>query len=75
MIIDIDKFLSKVYKNLGCWEWTGKINRAGYGVFDKRLAHEVSWEIYYGEKVETICHHCDSLSCVNPHHLYIPKEL
>lgn len=62
----------------GCWEWNGKRNDNGYGIFDaKRLgyvlarAHRVMYEHVTGETIGDLQlrHKCDNPPCVNPDHL------
>lgn len=60
-----------------CWNWTGHINRAGYGHFwdgDKDIrAHRWAWARKHGpipEGLETD-HLCRNPRCVNPDHLEI----
>lgn len=64
--------------NTGCWLWTGKVDKAGYGtvVHDWKTmrAHRVSWWLEHGTIPPPslfVCHKCDVPSCVNPAHLFL----
>src|SRR5688500_10485353 len=61
-----------------CWEWNGKRNDHGYGIFNsKRLgledarAHRVMYEHFVGATPSGLMlrHSCDNPPCVNPEHL------
>lgn len=59
----------------GCWEWTGKRNRWGYGRIKiagrNRPAHTILWELFNGPFPAGLepDHLCRNPSCVNPDHL------
>ena len=71
-----ERLLSKsVAVESGCREYTGFINKDGYGVikvngFNQR-AHRASYEAFKGPIGEgmVIMHSCDNRSCIEPEHL------
>lgn len=64
-------------KGEGCWEFTGYIDRYGYGVMKvngrKTKAHRVAYELAIGPIPDglTIDHLCRNRSCVNTDHLEV----
>lgn len=67
-----------IKKENGCWEWTGKLDKRGYGrlVDDngwRDMAHRWSYKHFIGEipKGLVIHHKCHNPKCVNPEHLEI----
>lgn len=80
-----DRFLFYVKKGATedeCWQWLGKKNPQGYGLFGFRgkriFAHRYSYIAENGEieKGLYVCHKCDNPECSNPLHLFLgtPKE-
>jgi len=61
----------------GCWEWTGYLDRDGYGVLNDshrpKHAHRVSYQLFVGPIPlhMTIDHLCRNRPCVNPAHLEV----
>lgn len=57
-----------------CWEWQGRLNAGGYGVFGhcrgERLAHRLAWIAEHGPIPDGlfILHECDNPRCCNPRH-------
>lgn len=63
-----ERFLAKVHKTKGCWQWTGHLTLGGYGRFriGKKLhsPHRVSFEMFNGAIPEglTVDHECHNQS-------------
>lgn len=57
----------------GCWLWTGKIDKQGYGRtgLHTKLAHRVLYVEAFGEHAHglELDHKCRVRCCCNPHHL------
>lgn len=66
-------FKSKYIVNpmTGCWDWNGAVQSQGYGNYQSKLAHRVSYEIHAGKIPQglTLDHLCRNRLCVNPKHL------
>lgn len=72
----LDRLADKFTVGDGCWEWTGTLNRDGYGSFQlghgvAARAHRVLYEQLVGPIPEGlhIDHLCYNPCCVRPDHL------
>lgn len=78
----IEKFRGSIDKTQTCWNFTGRINKDGYGEMDvtygksrRVLAHRFSYELHKGSCGRNIIgHSCNNKRCVNPEHLYITNH-
>ena len=57
----------------GCWEWSGAINKDGYGRIQKYnkyyLVHRISYMYHYNIYPYLVHHKCKNKKCCNPDHL------
>lgn len=83
-VAPVDRVLAKIAVHpLGCWEFTGTLNEAGYGIVNVgrigtvakavRKAHRIVYEDFLGSIPEglTLDHLCFNPRCVNPAHLEV----
>ena len=72
-----DRFQSKFRVTPGCWIWVSGADEFGYGRFGAKgktwRAHRYSFALYVGSLQDdmSVCHRCDTPSCVNPDHLFL----
>ncbi|WP_235204121.1 HNH endonuclease [Bordetella bronchiseptica] len=77
LMTPLERFLAKVERAEGCWQWKGAKKATGYGNFylgGKVVgAHCASFRLLVGEIPAGmyVCHSCDTPSCVNPAHLFL----
>ena len=77
---DTNRFWSKVSypgNDQDCWEWIAYRDKDGYGIFDNKRSHRLSWEFYNGDIPNNlhVCHECDNPPCCNPDHLFLGTAL
>lgn len=58
-----------------CWEWTGSLDKSGYGTYSLGgrtiRAHRFAYLLAYGAlgDEQVVRHKCDNPKCCNPNHL------
>ena len=63
----------------GCWIWTGKLDRHGYGrIFingKEGFVHRHAWRQHRGDHGPLfVLHKCDVPACCNPDHLFLGTQ-
>lgn len=66
-----ERFWASVQMRDGCWNWTGRQDRYGYGRYGDRNAHRALYQIVIGDVPEglQLDHLCGNRQCVRPDHL------
>ena len=72
---DVARFGVWIEKTDACWNWVGRLNNTGYGVFQTSagsfLAHRIAWALEHGatDPNSHLDHVCHNAACVRPSHL------
>lgn len=79
------RFLANVERLDGCWKWTGKKDKDGYGIFNCRLfgkrhtrAPRAAWMLQNRVLIPSgahVRHSCDNPECVRIDHLLLGKPI
>ena len=71
----LDKHIDMTEEGQGCWTWTGRTSKNGYGriLVDGRevAAHRLVYQVFIGSvgKRTKLDHKCCNPACVNPSHM------
>ena len=74
--------------DFGCWIWTGKVSKQGYGMVAGLFAHRLAYEVFVGPipsplVIDHTCHDpdtcvngdaCPHRRCVNPAHMEVVTQ-
>lgn len=67
------KFFEQIYENpdTGCWDWTGHLDKDGYGRYAGQKAHRVAYFLANPQQSVKLAidHLCYNRKCVRPTHL------
>ena len=75
-----DKLHANLTKRGRCVEWTGRVDKDGYGIIAlprtrgrHKGAHVVAWEQVHGPVPDgmQVCHRCDNPPCCEESHLFL----
>lgn len=76
----VERMMTRVKYQHGCWEWTGARDPKGYGYarnpHGTRMAHRIVYEALVGPIPDglVIDHLCRNPSCVNPDHMEVVAQ-